>query len=592
MFKSQGMGCVHAFAALAVGTLGASGVAQAAEFRAGDADITFNNVFSAGMVIRAENPDPEFAAPGNLPGGYASSNAFDDASLNFGKGDIVSSTVKLFSELKVDFGDFGAVVSGKAWYDYELSEGKREHGSISGGYMPGQRLDDSDFANLARFSGVALLDAYVRGGIDVGDMPLEVRAGRQVVSWGESTFIPGGINVINPVDVNAFRRPGAELKEGLLPVGMVYGNMGLTPDLSLEALYQFEWLPTEIDGCGTFFSTVDALARGCNTFTLSTGADATTVAAGVVAYRAPDLKPEDTGQYGFALRYFWQDLDVELGAYFLNYHSRLPFISAYKTTAANGAFPFIPGDPLGGNPRYVVEYPEDIQVYGVSFATVLDGVSVSGEVSYRPEQPVQYNASDIIAAAVSGGSAVDSPVSAIWSGMAAGELLHGYDKLRQTHAQVTAFKTLSPTLGASGITLIGEVGAEFLGNMSDTIRYGRSSVFGIAAYGGTCRENTAKKCSNDGYGTDFSWGYRARAVFDYPDVYAGINAKPFLSWSHDVTGYSADGTFTEGRLGLGLGVDLDYQGYSVGASYTTYSGGDYNYGQDRDFFALSATARF
>ncbi len=52
---------------------------------------------------------------------------------------------------------------------------------------------------------------------DIGDMPLDVRVGRQVVNWGEATFIQG-INVLNPIDVSAFRRPGAEIKEGLLPV--------------------------------------------------------------------------------------------------------------------------------------------------------------------------------------------------------------------------------------------------------------------------------------------------------------------------------------------------------------------------------------
>ena len=36
--------------------------------------------------------------------------------------------------------------------------------------------------------------------------------------FGESTFIPGGINVINPVDVSQLRTPGAELrKQKLLP---------------------------------------------------------------------------------------------------------------------------------------------------------------------------------------------------------------------------------------------------------------------------------------------------------------------------------------------------------------------------------------
>ena len=51
-----------------------------------------------------------------------------------------------------------------------------------------------------------------------------MRAGKQVVNWGESTFIGGGINSINPIDVSAFRRPGAEIKEGLIPVNMLFGS--------------------------------------------------------------------------------------------------------------------------------------------------------------------------------------------------------------------------------------------------------------------------------------------------------------------------------------------------------------------------------
>jgi hypothetical protein len=61
-----------------------------------------------------------------------------------------------------------------------------------------------------------------------------VRLGKQVVSWGESTFIGGGINSINPIDVSAFRRPGAEIKEGLIPVNMFYVSQSLTENLSAE----------------------------------------------------------------------------------------------------------------------------------------------------------------------------------------------------------------------------------------------------------------------------------------------------------------------------------------------------------------------
>ena len=44
-------------------------------------------------------------------------------------------------------------------------------------------------------------------------MPLSIRFGKQVLSWGESLFIQGGNSVINPIDVSAIRAPGAELKK-------------------------------------------------------------------------------------------------------------------------------------------------------------------------------------------------------------------------------------------------------------------------------------------------------------------------------------------------------------------------------------------
>ena len=63
-----------------------------------------------------------------------------------------------------------------------------------------------------------------------------------MVSWGESTFIRNGINVINPVDVSAPSDAlGLKIKEGLTPVNMVFGNLAVTDNLSLEAFYQLEW---------------------------------------------------------------------------------------------------------------------------------------------------------------------------------------------------------------------------------------------------------------------------------------------------------------------------------------------------------------
>jgi hypothetical protein len=57
-----------------------------------------------------------------------------------------------------------------------------------------------------------------------------------VVSWGESTFLAGGINTINPVDVTALRTAGAELRDAFLPQNMLWANIDLTQNLSVEAV--------------------------------------------------------------------------------------------------------------------------------------------------------------------------------------------------------------------------------------------------------------------------------------------------------------------------------------------------------------------
>ena len=239
-------------------------------------------------------------------------------------------------------------------------------------------------------SGAALLDAYVYGEFEVGDAPLELRVGKQVVSWGESTFIQGGVNSINPVDVNAFRRPGAEVKEGLLPVNMVYANIGATENLTLEAFYQLTWQETVIDGCGTFFAGADVLtAESCNAITVSgaTLSENTALAAGAYVKRVGDQTPDDDGQYGIAARYFAADLnETEFGLYYMKYHSRTPILTV-NGAQASGHFP---------SSSYFIEYPEGIELYGLSFNTSVGDYAVAGEISYRPNQPVQENTTNLL----------------------------------------------------------------------------------------------------------------------------------------------------------------------------------------------------
>ncbi|MNO56462.1 hypothetical protein D3C76_469780 [compost metagenome] len=99
------------------------------------------------------------------------------------------------------------------------------------------------------------------------------------------------------------------------------------------------------------------------------------------------------------------------------------------------------------------------------------------------------------------------------------------------------------------------------------------------------------ECNSHGFYTTNSWGYRARARLDYPNVFAGINLAPNLAWSHDVEGRGPN--FEEGSKAVSVGVDADYMNtYTASLSYTNFFGGDFNTNTDRDFVSLSLGVNF
>ena len=107
-----------------------------------------------------------------------------------------------------------------------------------------------------------LLDAFVYAKFDLGSMGAELRLGRQVVSWGESTFIQNGINVINHFDVSALRVPGSELKEAFLPQEMVNFSLQFNDNWSAQAIYITDWNATVPEPAGSYFSSNDFAPDG------------------------------------------------------------------------------------------------------------------------------------------------------------------------------------------------------------------------------------------------------------------------------------------------------------------------------------------
>ena len=601
-----------------------AGPAFGVSFNIGEVEGSFDSSLSVGASWSTAKPDRDLIGVNN--GGKGLSQTSDDGHLNFKRGETFSKIFKGIHDLELKYGDTGVFVRGKYWYDFELKDEGREFKDIS----------DHNRKEGAKSSGGQILDAFIYHNYSIADAPGSVRFGKQVVSWGESTFIGGGINSVNPIDVSAFRRPGAEIKEGLIPVNMFYVSQSLTDNLSAEAFYQLEWDQTITDNCGTFFSQPDVIADGCSD-NLRLLSKRSVIAAGgglplmnafgvnineegVLVKRGPDRDARDSGQFGVAMHYNFEPLDTEFGAYFMNYHSRAPIFSARgasaATYAAANALTFTPGAsqlrPLivAGNSSYFVEYPEDIRLYGLSFSTTLaTGTAWSGELSYRPNAPVQLNTTDILYAGVTPllGLAAASPLKG-----SADQDLNGYRRKEVTQFQTTFTHFFDQVMGASRLTLVGEVGVTHVGGLesSNKARYGRDPVYGpgrgalcatlnggtIAGAGpGTDASNLTANCNNDGFTTATSWGYRGRAIWEYPDVFAGVNLKPNVAWSHDVNGYSPGpgGNFEEGRKAVSLGLDAEYQNtYTASLAYTNFFGGDYNTSVDRDFVALSFGANF
>ena len=465
-----------------------AGPAFGVSFNVGEIEGQFDSSLSIGASWSTQSPNKNLIGVNN--GGHGLSQTSDDGHANFKSGETFSKIFKGIHDLELKYGDTGVFVRGKYWYDFELKDESREFKDIS----------DTGRKEGAKSSGAQILDAFVYHNYSIADQPGSVRLGKQVVSWGESTFIGGGINSINPIDVSAFRRPGAEIKEGLIPVNMFYVSQSLTENLSAEAFYQLEWDQTVVDNCGTFFSQPDIVADGCNDNlrVLNKRSQIPAVALGplaangvnvneegVLVRRGPDRDARDSGQWGASFKYMFEPLDTEFGAYFMNYHSRAPIFSAtgapqsvYNTARAlPGPFAALAPLLVAGNSNYFIEYPEDIRLYGLSFSTTLPtGTAWSGEISYRPNAPVQLNSTDILFAGVRpiGGALTNA---SMLNGVP-GQDLHGYERKEITQIQTTFTHFFDQVMGASRLTLVGEVGATYVGGLESRsdMRYGRDPV--------------------------------------------------------------------------------------------------------------------
>lgn len=565
--------------------------AMAVEFELKDGEVTgsLDTTVSYGALWRVTGKDAANLALAN--GGSKASANYDNGNQNYDRGDLVSSLFKMSNDLDLNYKNFGAFFRVSSFYDHAIQN--KEFDPLQADQRTTRNRIGHDYE---------ILDAYVRGSFQLAGKNLNARLGKQVVSWGESTFIPNGINSINPVDVAKLRAPGAELKEAFLPVNMLWISQELTDNLTIEAFNQFAFKKTRLEPNGSYFSTNDSASPGATQVLRGVGTlgEENANTSGQFISRTPDRDAKNSGQFGLALRMLAPNLNnSEFGFYFLNYHSRTPLVGGTTGSLISTPAGPIPTALVGpSDSKYFNEYPENIRLYGLSFSTLGPfGTALQGEYSYRPNQPFQLAAPDLLAelllngcantntgfspdgctgttaAATGGALTVPSDGSPIPAGIA----VSGYKRVKAHQVQITGTKSFGPQLGSDQVVVAGEAGYTYLDLPNNVPFNGNGVDYGSGATGrpGILNGAAANATSplQGGTLTKNSYGYRAVIRADYNNAIGSVNLTPRLAWSHDLRGTST--TFVQGVKAATIGLTATYQNnLSADISYTNFFGGE------------------
>jgi Protein of unknown function (DUF1302) len=590
-----------------VTTLCAADVAQAFQFRAGESvEGNLDTQLTLGSGMRLQKQSPELVGDPAVPGANtAVSSNGDDGDRNYNRYDLFTTSLKLTPELLLKFPEgFKFMVRGSGLFDFKAADTRR--------------TDLSSDAKDAVVRDIRLLDLWVSKDFSLGTQRARVRAGNQVISWGESIFAIGGINATNQFDFQKLSVPGTQLKEAILPAPIVSLASGLGHGLNVEAYYQFAWYENRLPPVGTYFSVADILGGGrgmlggrggtggqqplfvdvnpaspdfFNFGGLDPAADPTQANTFGLAF-APEKRAKNSGQYGAALHYKPQDLRLDLGFYFLNYHDKMPVLSL-----------------LADGQHVQWSYLENRKLYGASANIPLGNWAVGAEVSYRPKEAV----------ALSPCFGQGGPLDGITNTAAGIDCPMWIDQKKfQTH--LTGLLLLTPgdhgwlldLLGAQTGAFTGEaVWIHFPGVGPDK-RFSRT-IDGVAvdqvpaagygfwkgpplppfdagagpvAYNSVAGQGTA---DSYGYTVDFNWTYDNKII-------KGWQVIPGVTFFHAVKGFTPTLTanYFEGAKSLNFYVLLNQNPpsrWQAGLNYTNFFG-DNQLLADRDFVGGFITRNF
>ena len=637
----------------------------------------------------------------------------NDGNENYDQG-FVSNTAKITMDAQFNLYNFGSVLRASLLNDFNITHQSNDgfDNYLAGKENNGYQDQFSEEAKSISGRDFQWLDAYIFADVDFGDHAMSIRFGKQVINWGEAFFVRDGINSSNPVDLSKLRVPGAEVKEALLPLHALYFNVNLTQRLSMETYYAFEWQPSRMDPVGTYYSTTDILGAGATRAIadLKNGGDflvnegihesqklldgmdsfhagleertqALTNLLGIpssaatsfltqdyygalgdsyaenqyivqAAGRGDDVEANQTGQYGLAFRYTFENLNsTELGLYFINYHSFTPrlrgnlgqsnFLGA-PIAVGNALCPIL-DDEFNSRPatgegsqevarlsctnfvsgyngvRYIESaayqavYPENIRLYGFSFNTSIGNTSVSGEIAYRPNMPLftayedNLLANNILNAIETKESTEAFASDPSFTGIANGGSL---DFSQQPGTELLGTYQAGDTFSLFDRKEVTNASLAFLHNFGPVPAISLDSLMALIELGFSHVSSLTEKdryrsaegnyalvegATKEDYLTNNAWGYTTVFSGTINNLLFGISAAPFLRYSEGVSGNSyRTGSFAEGQKAHTVGIDFIYlQTLKTSFALTQYYGKKEGYYlRDRDNVTLSVQYSF
>ncbi|RZL89667.1 MAG: DUF1302 domain-containing protein [Variovorax sp.] len=508
---------------------------------------------------------------------------FDDGDRNFGNHSLIANRLDLLSELDLVVDKkYGFRVSGAAWADGAYSSLDNRNNATANTLVNGIPTAGALSPYTKRYAkGLSgeVLDAFVFGSHSFGETDVSLRLGKHTVYWGESLLGGGAIHGISygqySLDLwKALSTPGIEAKELYRPRNSMTLQVQPTPELALSAQTFFDWESARYPESGSYLTVNDALLHGGQSLIAGPSQRLLQGASG---------DPKKTGDFGLSARWSPEWLDGTAGLYGRRTADIQPQLALLPAVAAgipaagcsaaglrpigpttcliNPAAATLPQIMAGQVGQYRAFYGRDIDIYGLSLAKNVGGLSLGAELSYRHNMPLQSVPVQVLPAALANpatGAISLGALNALGSDTpgARGNTMHGVFNLLGTVSKTALFDAATWN-------------AELVWNRWLSVSQNPGAFKGSEAY----RANPANV---DAVSKDY-FGLGLNFTPTWYQVFPGVDLSMPLSWAGGLSGNSAilsGGNKKAGSYGIGIAADVQSK-YNIALRYVGFYG-DYS----------------